>query len=59
MDRTVARLNIKHYRRLLAFETDEGRRQILGAAIGRGRSQINRPQATRKSTPATLVFVCP
>jgi hypothetical protein len=29
MDRTVARLNIEHYRRLLATETDETRRQTL------------------------------
>jgi hypothetical protein len=29
MDKTVARLNIEHYRRLLATETDESRRQML------------------------------
>ena len=29
MDRTVARLNIEHYRRLLAKETDETRRQTI------------------------------
>lgn len=29
MDRTVARYNIDHYRRLLATETDEARRQTL------------------------------
>ena len=29
MHRTVARLNIEHYRRLLARETDEARRQVL------------------------------
>lgn len=29
MDRTVARYNIEHYRRLLANETDETRRQML------------------------------
>ena len=29
MDRSVARLNIEHYRRLLANETDEARRQTL------------------------------
>jgi len=29
MDRAVARLNIEHYRRLLATETDEARRQTL------------------------------
>lgn len=29
MDRTVARLNIEHYRRLLARESDATRRQAL------------------------------
>jgi hypothetical protein len=29
MDRTVAHLNIDHYRRLLEKETDEQRRQML------------------------------
>jgi hypothetical protein len=29
MDRSVARLNVEHYRRLLASETDEQRRQVL------------------------------
>jgi hypothetical protein len=29
VDKTVAALNIEHYRRLLARETDETRRQML------------------------------
>jgi hypothetical protein len=29
LDRTVASLNIEHYKRLLATETDESRRQLL------------------------------
>jgi len=29
LDPTVARLNIEHYRRLLAHETDEARRQTI------------------------------
>ena len=29
MDRTVASLNIEHYKRLLATETDESRRKML------------------------------
>ena len=29
VDRTVAHLNVEHYRRLLADETDEARRQII------------------------------
>ena len=29
MDKTVARLNVEHYKRLLATETDETRRRTL------------------------------
>jgi hypothetical protein len=29
LDRTVVRLNIEHYKRLLAGEADEARRQLL------------------------------
>ncbi len=29
MDKTVARLNIEHYRKLLARETDQSKRQTL------------------------------
>jgi hypothetical protein len=29
MDRTVARLNVEHYRRLLAAELDEAKRRTL------------------------------
>ena len=29
MDKTIARLNIEHYRRLLEKESDEKRRQLL------------------------------
>jgi hypothetical protein len=29
MDRTVARLNIEHFRKLLAEEADEGKRKTL------------------------------
>ena len=29
MDRTVARLNIEHFRKLLATETDEAKRRLL------------------------------
>jgi hypothetical protein len=29
LDRTVASLNIEHYKKLLATETDESRRQLL------------------------------
>jgi hypothetical protein len=29
VDRTVAHMNVEHYRRLLAVETDDARRQVL------------------------------
>jgi hypothetical protein len=29
MDKTIARLNIEHYRKLIAKETDEMKRQVL------------------------------
>lgn len=29
VDRTVAHMNVEHYRRLLVVETDEARRQVL------------------------------
>lgn len=29
MDKAIARLNIEHYRKLLATETDEGKRETL------------------------------
>ncbi len=29
MDKTVARLNIEHFRKKLAVEKDEGKRQVL------------------------------
>ena len=36
MDRTVARLNIEHYRRLLAQETDESRRRTIQRLLAEG-----------------------
>jgi hypothetical protein len=49
MDLTIARLNIAHYKRLLAEETDQKRRDILLRLIaeeeakigGNGRSDAN------------------
>jgi len=40
MDRTVARLNIEHYRRLLARETDETRRQLLQRLLAEEEAKI-------------------
>jgi len=45
VDRTVARLNVEHFRRLLATETDEERRQILQKLLTEEEAKIadNRP----------------
>lgn len=40
MDRSVARLNIEHYRRLLARETDENRRQTLQRLLAEEEAKI-------------------
>jgi hypothetical protein len=40
MDRSVARLNIEHYRRLLANETDEARRQTLSRLLAEEEAKL-------------------
>ena len=40
MDRSVARLNIEHYRRLLANETDEARRQTLARLLAEEEAKL-------------------
>lgn len=40
MDRSVARLNVEHYRRLLATETDELRRQTLVRLLAEEESKV-------------------
>ena len=44
MHRTVAHLNIQHFRKLLATEKDETKRQTLRTAFGRGRGQSRFPK---------------
>lgn len=43
MDRTVARLNIEHFRRLLAKETDESRRQLLLRLLAEEEAKLAEP----------------
>ncbi len=43
MDRTVARLNIEHYRKLLAHETDEIKRQTLLRLLEEEEAKLNAP----------------
>lgn len=42
MDRTVARLNIEHYRKLLAHEADECRRRTLLRLLEEEEVKLNR-----------------
>ena len=47
MDRTVARLNIEHYRRLLAKEADETRRQTIMRLLAEEEAKLAGPPAPR------------
>ncbi len=40
MDRTVAHLNIEHYKRLLATETDENKRKMLKKLLGEEEAKL-------------------
>jgi len=42
MDRTVAHLNIEHYRRLLATETDESKRKMLQKLLAEEEAKLAR-----------------
>jgi hypothetical protein len=43
MDRAVARLNIEHYRSLLAKETDHARRQIIRRLLAEEEAKLAAP----------------
>lgn len=43
MDKTVAELNIVHFRRLLAAETDPAKRQILEKLLLQEEAKLSRP----------------
>ncbi len=47
MDRSVAQLNIEHYRRLLAEETDELRRQLLLRLLAEEEAKVPAPKASK------------
>lgn len=53
MDRTVAHLNIEHYRRLLEKETDESRRQLLMRLLAEEEAKLagNAPRERKRRTP--------
>jgi hypothetical protein len=41
MDRTVARLNVEHYRRLLATESDEQKRSTLQRLLAEEEAKLS------------------
>jgi len=53
MDRTVAHLNIEHYRRLLAKETDDTRRQLLMRLLAEEEAKLadNAPKERKRRAP--------
>ena len=53
MDRTVAHLNIEHYRRLLKKETDEARRRTLMRLLAEEEAKIadNAPPDRKRGSP--------
>ena len=42
VDKTVARLNIEHYRSLLANEADETRRQVIARLLAEEEAKLSR-----------------
>ena len=51
LDRTVASLNIEHYKRLLATETDESRRQILLQLLSEEEAKLSRANRADAKPP--------
>lgn len=49
MDRTVAHMNVEHYRRLLAVETDEERRQVLQRLLAEEEAKISAPKPSDRT----------
>jgi hypothetical protein len=52
MDRAVARLNIEHYRRLLAEETDDARRQTTLRLLAEEEAKLAEPEPPREKRKA-------
>jgi hypothetical protein len=51
MDKTVARLNIEHYRKLLAAETDKTKRQVLLCLLAEQESKLAALTAAPEDKP--------
>ena len=52
MDGTVARLNIEHYRRMLAQEVDETKRQAIMRLLAEEEAKLTNPPPDNNSRPA-------
>lgn len=52
MDRSVAHLNVEHFRRLLAEETDEARRQTLLSLLAEQEAKLTEPRPREHKRPA-------
>lgn len=48
MDRTVAHLNIEHYKRLLETETDQEKRALLQRLLKEEETKLEKAKAERK-----------
>jgi len=48
MDRSIAQLNIEHFRRLLATETDETRRRTLLRLLAEEEAKLANPPSPRE-----------
>jgi hypothetical protein len=53
MDRSVARLNIEHYRRLLVTETDEQRRRELLHLLAEEEAKLNDATSPKRTNRRT------
>ena len=55
MDRTVAELNIEHFKRLLAVETDPAKRQTIERLLAEEQAKLSRagPAASRSERKST------
>jgi hypothetical protein len=51
VDKTVARLNIEHYRKLLANEVDEARRQQIARLLAEEEAKLARFENTKRRKP--------
>ena len=51
MDRSVAHLNIEHYKRLLATESDEARRELLVRLLKEEEAKLARAKQPEQKPP--------